>query len=133
MPTAGRRWASSVTMHRRCYRGASSAAPSSSACRSTRRWISSTAGSPAWKSSDEQARRLLTKVNDERRNPMSAETHNRRVDDMSADEVKEFWHGFCERKGVDDATRARGDAKIERDPNYWADQTMVRLLDSVST
>jgi hypothetical protein len=64
---------------------------------------------------------------------MNPESHNRRADDMSADEVKEFWHGFCERKGVDAATRARGDAKIERDPNYWADQTMVRLLDSVST
>jgi hypothetical protein len=59
--------------------------------------------------------------------------HNRRADDMSVDEVKELWHGFCERKGVDEATRARGDAKIERDPDYWADQTMVRLLDAVST
>jgi hypothetical protein len=64
---------------------------------------------------------------------MNAPTHNRRADDMSAEEVKEFWHGFCERKGVDDATRARGDEKIDRDPNYWADQTMVRLLDSVSS
>ena len=34
---------------------------------------------------------------------MSPQSHNRRVDDMSAEEVKEFWHGFCERKGVDDA------------------------------
>jgi hypothetical protein len=34
---------------------------------------------------------------------------------------------------VDDPTRARGAAKIERDPNYWADQTMVRLLDSLSS
>lgn len=63
---------------------------------------------------------------------MTAQQHNRRADDMSADEVKEFWHGFCERKGVDDATRARGDAKIERDPGYWADQTMVRLLELLS-
>ena len=63
---------------------------------------------------------------------MTAHPHNRRADDMSADEVKEFWHGFCERKGVDDATRARGDAKIDGDPSYWADQTMVRLLDLVS-
>jgi len=65
--------------------------------------------------------------------PMTPQQHSRRADDMSADEVKEFWHGFCERRGVDEATRARGDAKIERDPSYWADQTMVRLLDSVST
>jgi len=34
---------------------------------------------------------------------------------------------------VDAATRARGDAKIEADPGYWADQTMPRLLDAVAT
>src|SRR3954471_16003929 len=64
---------------------------------------------------------------------MSSPSRNRRADDMSAEEVKEFWHGFCERKGIDAATRARGDEKIERDPDYWADQTMTRLLDSVSS
>ena len=64
---------------------------------------------------------------------MSAKEQGRSAVDMSADEVKQFWHGFCERKGVDAATRARGDAKIERDPEYWADQTMMRLLDDVST
>ena len=64
---------------------------------------------------------------------MTPQPHNRRADDMTADEVKEFWHGFCERKGVDETTRARGDAKIDVDPNYWADQTMVRLLDSLSS
>jgi hypothetical protein len=57
----------------------------------------------------------------------------RRADDMTADEVKQFWHGFCERRGIDEATRSRGDAKIEQNPDYWADQTMMRLLDSVST
>ena len=51
---------------------------------------------------------------------MSGPSRNRRADDMSAEEVKEFWHGFCERKGVDAATRARGDEKIERDPDYSA-------------
>ena len=35
----------------------------------------------------------------------------RRADDISAEEIKQFWHDFCERKGVDAATRARGDAK----------------------
>ena len=64
---------------------------------------------------------------------MSGPSRNRRADDMSAEEVKEFWHGFCECKGVDAATRARGDEKIERDTDYWADQTMARLLDSVSS
>jgi hypothetical protein len=34
---------------------------------------------------------------------------------------------------VDAATRARGDAKIDDDPEYWADQTMPRLLDAVAT
>ena len=30
----------------------------------------------------------------------------RRADDISAEEIKQFWHDFCERKGVDHA-RAR--------------------------
>jgi hypothetical protein len=57
----------------------------------------------------------------------------RRADDINADEIKQFWHDFCERKGVDAATQARGDAKIDQDPEYWADQTMLRLLDAVAT
>ena len=36
-------------------------------------------------------------------------------------------------QGVDAATRARGDARIDDDPEYWADQTMPRLLDAVAT
>ncbi len=57
----------------------------------------------------------------------------RGADDMTADEVKQFWHGFCERRKIDPATRARGDAKIEEAPDYWADQTMLKLLEAVST
>jgi hypothetical protein len=57
----------------------------------------------------------------------------RRLDDMSVEEIKQFWHDFCERKGIDAATRARGDTRIEKDPDYWADQTMLRLLDEVGT
>ena len=57
----------------------------------------------------------------------------RRADDISAEEIKQFWHDFCERRGIDDATRARGDAKIDVDPEYWADQTMPRLLDAVAS
>ena len=30
-----------------------------------------------------------------------AKNQGRRADDISADEIKEFWHDFCERKGVD--------------------------------
>ena len=57
----------------------------------------------------------------------------RRADDMSVEEVKQFWHGFCERKKVDATLRERGDKKIEEDPDYWADQTMMKLLEAVST
>ena len=57
----------------------------------------------------------------------------RRADDMTAEEVKQFWHGFCERKNVDDKRRARGDAKIDENPDYWADQTMLKLLEAVSS
>ncbi len=62
-----------------------------------------------------------------------AKKQGRRADDISADEIKTFWHDFCERRGVDAATRARGDAKIEAEPEYWADQTKPRLLDAVAT
>lgn len=57
----------------------------------------------------------------------------RRADDMTAGEVKEFWHGFCERRRIAPELRARGDAKIDEDPEYWADQTMMKLLEVVST
>ena len=57
----------------------------------------------------------------------------RRADDITAEEIKQFWQDYCERKGVDKATRERGDAKIDSDPGYWADQTMLRLLDAVAT
>ncbi len=57
----------------------------------------------------------------------------RRADDMTAEEVKQFWHGFCDRRMVAAAPRARGDAKIDENPDYWADQTMMRLLEAVST
>ena len=44
---------------------------------------------------------------------MAEPKQGRRIDDMSAEEVKQFWHGFCERKGIDAATRARWEAAIE--------------------
>ena len=64
---------------------------------------------------------------------MTKQSKGRSAVDMSATEVRQFWHDFCERKGIDDATRARGDARIDAEPEYWADQTMMRLLDAVST
>lgn len=51
---------------------------------------------------------------------------------MSAEEIKEFWQGFCQRQGIGDAVRASGEKKIEEDPEYWADQTMWDLLDVIS-
>ncbi len=51
---------------------------------------------------------------------------------ITADEIKEFWHGFCERQGVGAELRARGDKHIDEDPEHWADQTMWDLLDALS-
>lgn len=51
---------------------------------------------------------------------------------ISADEVKEYWHDYCERKGVLATARAAGDRLIEADPEHWADQTMADLLEAVS-
>ena len=48
--------------------------------------------------------------------------------DMSAEEVKQFWRGYCERRKVAKDVIARGEKKIEEDPEFWADQTMDELL-----
>ncbi len=51
---------------------------------------------------------------------------------MTAEEVKQFWRGFCERRKIAAEVVARGEAEIEKDPEYWADQTMIDLLDRLS-
>jgi len=53
--------------------------------------------------------------------------------EMSAEEVKQFWRGYCQRRKIGAEVIARGEAVIDKDPEYWADQTMVRLLDSLSS
>jgi len=53
--------------------------------------------------------------------------------DMSAEEIKQFWRGFCERRKIPREVVARGEAKIDEDPEYWADQTMMRLLEELKT
>ena len=53
--------------------------------------------------------------------------------DMSAEEIKQFWRGFCQRRKIAADVIAKGDAIIEKDPDYWADQTMGDLLDSITT
>jgi len=52
--------------------------------------------------------------------------------EMSAEEIKQFWHGFCQRRKISADLVARGDAEIDKDPEYWADQTMGELLDTLS-
>jgi hypothetical protein len=51
---------------------------------------------------------------------------------ISTDEIKEFWKGFCERRGISEAVRASGDKRIEADPEHWADHTMQDLLDELA-
>ena len=53
--------------------------------------------------------------------------------DMSAEEIKQFWRGYCERRKVAKDLVAKGEKKIDEDPQYWADQTMDQLLELVST
>ena len=52
--------------------------------------------------------------------------------DMSAAEVKKFWRDYCARRKIDAEIIARGDAKIDADPDYWADQEMQELLKMVT-
>ena len=56
----------------------------------------------------------------------------RRADDIGADEIKQFWHGFCERQKVKPEVRAEGDRRIDADPEFWADQTMWQLVEAIS-
>src|SRR5258708_34232429 len=48
---------------------------------------------------------------------------------MSAQEFKDFWHGFCGRQGVSPAVRTPRDKNIEEDPDYWAAQMSDVLTD----
>ncbi len=52
--------------------------------------------------------------------------------EMSAEEVKQFWRGFCQRRKIAADVVARGEEVIEKDPEYWADQTMGDLLNTLS-
>jgi hypothetical protein len=51
---------------------------------------------------------------------------------MSAGEIKEFWRGYCQRRKVAAEIVARGEQKIDEDPEHWADRTMDELLALVS-
>jgi hypothetical protein len=52
--------------------------------------------------------------------------------EMTAEEIKQFWRGFCQRRKISADLVARGEATIDKDPDYWADQTMGDLLDQLS-
>jgi len=54
------------------------------------------------------------------------------VMDMSAEEIKQFWRGYCERRKVAKDVVAKGEKKIDEDPQFWADQTMDELLKLVA-
>jgi len=47
---------------------------------------------------------------------------------MSAEEVKQFWRGYCERRKVAKELVKKGEAELDRDPEFWAAKTMDQLL-----
>ncbi|MGH8737915.1 MAG: hypothetical protein ACREU5_12605 [Burkholderiales bacterium] len=49
--------------------------------------------------------------------------------DISAEEIKEFWRGWCQRRKIDAPLVAQGEAEIDKDPERWADETMDQLLE----
>ena len=52
--------------------------------------------------------------------------------DMSAEEVKKFWRDYCTRRRIAADVIALGEARIDEDPDYWADQEMQELLSLVT-
>lgn len=52
--------------------------------------------------------------------------------DMSAEEVKKFWRDYCTRRRIPADVIALGEARIDEDPDYWADQEMHELLGLVT-
>lgn len=48
--------------------------------------------------------------------------------DITAEEIKEFWRGWCERRKIAADLVKRGEAEIDKDPERWADETMDQLL-----
>jgi hypothetical protein len=51
---------------------------------------------------------------------------------ISAEEIKEFWRGYCERRDISPDIVAKGEKKIEEDPERWADETMDSLLREIA-
>ncbi len=51
---------------------------------------------------------------------------------MSSEEVKEFWRGYCERRKLGKGVIAKGEAIIDENPEYWADETMDKLVEAIA-
>jgi hypothetical protein len=51
--------------------------------------------------------------------------------EMSAEEVKQFWRGWCDRRRIAAELVKKGEAEIDKDPERWADETMDQLLEAV--
>ncbi|MGH8674424.1 MAG: hypothetical protein ACREVG_08960 [Burkholderiales bacterium] len=51
---------------------------------------------------------------------------------MTSEEVKDFWRGWCDRRGLGADVVVAGEALIDEDPEFWADQTMDQLLRMIS-
>ncbi len=52
--------------------------------------------------------------------------------EMSTEEIKQFWRGYCQRRKIAADVIAKGEAIIDKDSEYWADQTMGDLLDQLT-
>lgn len=52
--------------------------------------------------------------------------------DLSSEEVREYWLDFCKRHEVGKDVVAKGVARINADPDYWADHTMWELLEALA-
>jgi len=51
--------------------------------------------------------------------------------DISAEEIKQFWRGWCQRRKIAADLVAKGEAEIDKDPEHWADETMDQLLELI--
>lgn len=50
---------------------------------------------------------------------------------MSADELKAFWHDFCQRQEIEEEIRNAGDELIAEDPEFWSDRSLWQLHDVI--
>lgn len=51
---------------------------------------------------------------------------------LSTEEVKQYWRDYCTRHKVPAELLELGEKRIQEKPDYWADQTMDKLLRLVS-